>query len=120
MNQICNNCYTESTILRGSRAKIKPIDDWEVPEELKEMISEVCLKHEALAPLKEQKRGHWVFDPDGMDWNIPAWRCSICGCKNDNIPPNLEKTNPLRWSGSRLCPNCGAKMVAVRFETVKC
>lgn len=59
---------------------------------------------------QEQKHGHWVLDPDGMDWNIPAWRCSVCGCRNDNIPPNLEKTNPLRWSGSRFCPNCGAKM----------
>ena len=58
----------------------------------------------------EQKHGHWVFDPDGMDWNIPAWRCSVCTCRNDNIPPNLEKTNPLRWSGSKFCPNCGAKM----------
>ena len=65
---------------------------------------------ELLALLKEQKHGHWILDPDGMDWNIPAWCCSVCGCKNDNIPPNLEKTNPLRWSGSKFCPNCGAKM----------
>lgn len=64
----------------------------------------------AVALLEKQKRGHWVLDPDGMDWNIPAWCCSVCGCRNDNIPPNLEKTNPLRWSGSKFCPNCGAKM----------
>ena len=31
--------YTYPTIiLRGSRAKIKLIDDWEVPEELKEIV----------------------------------------------------------------------------------
>ena len=68
---------------------------------------------DALELLKEQpepKYGHWVFDPDGMDWNIPAWKCSECHCKNDNIPPNLEKTHPLRWSGSKFCPNCGAEM----------
>lgn len=66
----------------------------------------------------EQKHGHWVLDPDGIDWNIPAWCCSLCGCRNDNIPPNLEKTNPLRWSGSKFCPNCGAKMdeVKQRYE----
>jgi len=63
-----------------------------------------------MTPLSVQKHGHWVFDPDGMDWNIPAWKCSECHCKNDNIPPNLERTNPLRWSGSKFCPNCGAKM----------
>ncbi len=71
---------------------------------------EVCLERDALALLKEQKRGHWVLDPDGMDWNIPAWCCSVCGCRNDNIPPNVEKENPRRWSGSKYCPNCGAKM----------
>ena len=65
---------------------------------------------ELLKEQPEQKHGHWVFDPDGMDWNIPAWKCSECHCKNDNIPPNLERTNPLRWSGSKYCPNCGAKM----------
>ena len=63
-----------------------------------------------MTPLPIQKHGHWVFDPDGMDWNIPAWKCSECHCRNDNIPPNLERTNPLRWSGSKFCPNCGAKM----------
>lgn len=61
-------------------------------------------------PLKEQKHGHWILDPDGMDWGIPAWCCSECHCRNDNIPPNIEKVNPLRWSGSKFCPNCGAQM----------
>lgn len=63
-----------------------------------------------LAEQPEQKHGHWVYDPDGMDWGIPAWRCSECHCRNDNIPPNIESMNPLRWAGSRYCPNCGAKM----------
>ena len=65
---------------------------------------------DALTLLKEQKHGHWVFDPDGIDWNIPAWCCSECHCRNYNIPPNIEKVNPLRWEGSKFCPNCGAKM----------
>lgn len=79
-----------------------------VPQEEAEQI--LALLNELLKIQPEQKHGHWVLDPDGMDWNIPAWRCSECGCRNDNIPPNLEKTNPRRWSGSRFCPNCGAKM----------
>lgn len=33
---------------RGLRAKIKPIDDWEVPEELKEMIDEIHLMEDIL------------------------------------------------------------------------
>ena len=48
MKKICNNCYTESTVLRGSRAKIKPIDDWKVPEELKEMIDQIHLMEDIL------------------------------------------------------------------------
>ena len=41
--------YTYPTIvLRGSRAKIKPIDDWEIPEELKEMINEIHLMEDIL------------------------------------------------------------------------
>ena len=33
---------------RGLRAKIKSIDDWEVPEELKEMIDEIHLMEDIL------------------------------------------------------------------------
>ena len=52
----------------------------------------------------------WVYDPDGMDWNLGAWKCSKCHCRNDNLPGILPKTNPYRWAGSKYCPNCGAKM----------
>ena len=52
----------------------------------------------------------WVYDPDDMDWNLGAWKCSKCHCRNDNLPGNLPKTNPYRWAGSKYCPNCGAKM----------
>ena len=40
--------YTPTNILRGLRAKIKPIDDWEVSEELKEMINEIHLMEDIL------------------------------------------------------------------------
>ena len=50
----------------------------------------------------------WVYDPDGMDWGIGAWRCSVCGCKNDNLSGCAE--NPYAFAGSKYCPNCGRKM----------
>lgn len=52
---------------------------------------------------------HWKYDPNGMDWNIGAWRCSVCGCRNNNIGCD-EKLNPLLFAGSKYCPNCGARM----------
>ena len=61
--------------------------------------------------------GHWVYDPNGMDWGLPAWICSECHCQNNNIPTHIRGkdsmirvTEPLRWEGSDYCPNCGAKM----------
>lgn len=65
--------------------------------------------------LKEQepKKGHWIMDPDGMDWNLSAWRCSECGGRNDCLPTHVDGKpvkNIYRWAGSQYCPNCGAKM----------
>ena len=53
--------------------------------------------------------GKWYYDPDGVDWGLGAWRCDQCGERNNNIggPKNV---NPLRWAGSKFCPNCGSKM----------
>ena len=60
-------------------------------------------------------RGYWILDPDGMDWNIPAWVCSVCGCKNDNLPVanGVTPRTVMRFCGSKFCPNCGAKMSEV-------
>lgn len=53
--------------------------------------------------------GHWVYNPNRMDFGLGAWQCSICGIKNDNLP--YDKTiNPYNYVGSKYCPNCGAKM----------
>lgn len=63
------------------------------------------------------KHGKWIFDPDGMDWGIPAWKCSECHGRNSMIPTYIrgkgkmiKVEHPLRWEGSKFCPNCGAKM----------
>ena len=63
-------------------------------------------------PTVEQKCGEWVLDPNGMDWNIPAWRCSRCGFVANyiGVEANGLGRNPMNWAGSNYCPNCGARM----------
>lgn len=64
------------------------------------------------APSAEPKTGKWILDPDGMDWNIPAWRCSECGfvATHIGVEPNGLGDNPLNWAGSKFCPQCGARI----------
>ena len=31
------------------------------------------------------KHGHWVWDEDGIDWNIGAYVCSRCRCGNTTV-----------------------------------
>jgi len=57
----------------------------------------------------DRTQGEWIWDKDGMDWNIGAWICSECHARNANLP-GYKKIVPLRWSGSKFCPNCGADM----------
>ena len=54
---------------------------------------------------------HWEYDPDGLDWGLGAWVCSSCHIMNNNIPTMQPDINPLLFSGSRFCPNCGKTMV---------
>lgn len=63
------------------------------------------------------KHGEWIFDPDGTDWGIPAWVCSECRGRNSMIPTyicgkgqRIKVEHPLRWAGSKFCPNCGLPM----------
>ena len=65
------------------------------------------------AGLLKRETGRWYLDPNGMDWNLPAWRCNLCGGRNDQIPVIDGEgwlSNPYNWSGSQFCPCCGAKM----------
>lgn len=55
------------------------------------------------------EEAHWVYDPNGMDWNLGAWVCSNCRCRNNNLPAQ-DSINPLQWSGSKFCGNCGLPM----------
>lgn len=78
----CNNCYTSNFI-----------------------------NYLPAADVAEVKHGKWIWDPNGMDWGLGTWQCSECACRNNNLPMN-NRINPLVFSGSKYCPNCGAKMGA--------
>ena len=58
----------------------------------------------------ETKTANWIWDKDGMDWNIGVWCCSSCGMKAETYWSTNEKINPLKFAGSHFCGNCGAKM----------
>ena len=74
-----------------------------------EMLS--CNECPASKPeyLKKADTAHWIWDPNGTDWGIGAWRCSKCQAINQNIGYN-SKINPMNYTGSKYCPNCGLKM----------
>ncbi len=52
---------------------------------------------------------HWIYDPNGYDWCLGAWKCSKCGSVNNNIGGGKD-INPLIFRGSKFCPECGEKM----------
>lgn len=72
-------------------------------------IKQCVIEMPAIEPESLVKHGKWYWDLNGMDWGLGAWKCSECACRNNNLPMN-SRINPLRFSGSNYCPNCGAKM----------
>ena len=70
------------------------------------------LEEHGIGFAEEPKTGEWILDPNGMDWNIPAWRCSECGfvATHIGVEPNGLGDSPLIWSGSKFCPQCGARI----------
>ena len=75
-------------------------------DELEQYASEIPTD----CPIVESKHGAWVWDEDGMDWGIGAWRCSECGAKSEAWWACDKKYNPLRCANGHFCGNCGAKM----------
>ena len=61
---------------------------------------------EDFAPVRH---GKWIYNPNGMDFNLGAWECSVCTQKNNNLPCS-RNISPYICVGSKYCPNCGAKM----------
>lgn len=54
--------------------------------------------------------GEWMWDADGVDWGIGSWRCKNCHERPNTYWQYDRIINPLRFAGSRYCPNCGAVM----------
>ena len=67
----------------------------------------------------ERKTGRWIWDVNGMDWNLGAWRCSECHTKAETWWANDKKYNPLKCSGGNFCGNCGADMRGEQNESDK-
>lgn len=61
------------------------------------------------ADVAEVRHGRWIWDDNGMDWGLGAWKCSVCHSRPETWW-EAAKGNPYRCSGSHYCPNCGAKM----------
>ena len=57
------------------------------------------------------QQGHWVYDPNAIDWGMGGWVCNLCGNRNNNLPILQQDCNPYLYAGSQYCPACGAKMV---------
>ena len=68
------------------------------------------IKQLPAADVRENVKGEWIWNPDGMDWGIGAWVCSECGSKPETWWESDKNIAPLRCSGSSYCPNCGADM----------
>lgn len=67
---------------------------------------------EELERLKESEpvvHAHWVYDPNGCDWGIGAYRCSRCDCRNGALPCN-EDAYVYSYACAKRCPHCGAHM----------
>lgn len=93
---------------------------YEIAEDTKNPVIELAimrierleLEHTLLEEFlrKRNHTGHWVYDKDGNDWGIGAYRCSECGCKNDNLGITKSPFNVMSFAGSKYCPNCGVRM----------
>lgn len=67
------------------------------------------IDYEPAADVAPVVHGKWYYNENGRDFGLGAWACSCCDTCNHNIPGN-PNMNPYIWSGSKFCPNCGAKM----------
>lgn len=65
-----------------------------------------------------KKYGQWVWDENGNDWGLGAWRCSVCHGKHDGLPSKKYIGDSVySFAGSRFCPCCGIAMK--RMEEVQ-
>ena len=107
---------TNEEALRYWEGHLERAEEWSDPHweasERKVHKEYVDAMKMAIEALSEPKTGKWVLDPNGMDWNIPAWRCSECGFVANYIGVEAKGfgNNPMNWAGSKFCPQCGARI----------
>lgn len=61
------------------------------------------------ADVEPVRHGRWIYNPNGMDFNLGAWECSVCTQRNNNLPCS-RNISPYICVGSKYCPNCGARI----------
>jgi hypothetical protein len=91
-------------------ARDRRIDNPLYEEELNNLNYAITqLDNQPTADVQPIVHAKWIYDRDGMDWNLGAWKCSKCKQRNINIA-GQENINPLAFVGSKFCPHCGARM----------
>lgn len=102
-----------NAVVNGLRAAIKKYsDDKSEANIITALIFQRFAKEiEAIpaADVEPVRHGRWIYNPNGMDFNLGAWECSVCTQKNNNLPCN-RNISPYICVGSKYCPNCGARM----------
>ena len=94
---------------------IRPVVSSNVISETK--AREIEAYNMAIEALSE-RTGEWILDPNGMDWNLPAWKCSECGFVANYIGvyANGLGSNPMHCAGSKFCPQCGVRITGYKNE----
>ena len=85
---------------------------WQIQEWINELTEAIDML-DSIPSADKPKTGKWILDPNGMDWNISAWRCSECGFVATHIgvePIGRLGDSPLNWAGSKFCPQCGVRI----------
>lgn len=83
--------------------------EYEASAVIEGMIGEIKDDEIPAADVEPVRHGKWIYNPNGMDFNLGAWECSICTQKNNNLPCS-RNISPYICVGSKYCPNCGARM----------
>lgn len=103
--QYCADCDRRKGMKRGKMCVLYDVGD---------APCRACSVEDVLSDLEDfpsaEKRGEWVWDEDGMDWGLGAWRCSACGTRPGTWWQGDHRAVPMRCSGSKFCGNCGAEM----------
>ena len=73
------------------------------------MIPAVKVNEMKPAAVRKIIKGKWKYVPGSSGDNAGGWICSECSARNCNIETNPD-VDPLVFTGSKFCPNCGAVM----------